>query len=62
VTTLGGNPDAVTIPITQLQRHPQPRPFANLEDFLLAWYVEDLGSGSKGSAELAGSWEAGKTV
>jgi len=29
---------------TQLQRHPQPRPLANLEDFLLALqYVEDLG-------------------
>jgi len=49
---------------TQLQRHPQPRPFANLEDFLLAlqlriWEWQPI---RETSAELAGSWEAGKTV
>jgi len=50
---------------TQLQRHPNRDPFANLEDFLLALqYVEGSGVAAyKGQVQnLLAAGEAGKTV
>jgi hypothetical protein len=66
LTTLGGNPDAVTIPANPNYNAILNRdPFANLEDFLLALqYVEDLGVAAyKGQVQnLLAAGEAGKTV
>lgn len=66
LTTLGGNPDIVTIPANPNYNAILNRdPFANLEDFLLALqYVEDLGVAAyKGQVQnLLAAREAGKTV